>query len=124
MATWKYEVEIGTSHDYYMKDGYSITKTIRRISPANVSDIGLYSLGSSCRISSNQRMQVYANDVTLTFGGYVWCGPLPFNNNTADRSINVDGYDVSSSLLSVGTDGSSSVTIVVGHPGGGGNGCY
>ena len=124
MATWKYEVEIGTSHDYYMKDGYSITKTIRRTSPANVSDIGLYSIGSSCRISSNQRMQVYANDVTLTFGGYVWCGPLPFNNNTADRSINVEGYDVSSSLLSVGADGSSSVTIVVGHPGGGGNGCY
>lgn len=119
MATWTYEVSV--SGDHYMKDGSAISATIRRTSPASVSDIGLYSLDGSCTVKSNARIQVYASDVCLTFGDYFWIGTL--SQNSSDHSIIEDGAGLSSSILNVGTGGQDT-TIYADHPGGSGNGCY
>lgn len=119
MAEWKYKISV--SGDHYMKDGTAITATIKRTSPSSVSNTGLYSLTGSCSVTSNSKIQVYASDVYLTFGSYFWIGTLA--KNTADHSINEEGYDTSSSILSVGTGGKS-ITIVCDHAGGTGNGCY
>lgn len=119
MATWTYEITV--SGDHYMKDGSAFSATIRRTSPASVSDIGLYSIDGSCTVKSNSRIQTYANDVCLSFGSYFWIGTL--SKNQSDHSIVEDGYDLDSSILNVGPGGAD-VTISAEHPGGSGNGCY
>ncbi len=119
MAEWKYQISV--SGDHYMKDGTAITATIKRTSPSSVSNTGLYSLTGSCSVTSNSRIQVYAGDVYLKFGSYFWIGALA--KNAATHSINEEGYDTSSSILSVRTGGKS-ITIVCNHAGGTGNGCY
>lgn len=119
MATWTYEITV--SGDHYMKDGSAFSATIRRTSPSNVSDIGLYSIDGSCTVKSNSRIQTYASDVCLSFSPYFWIGTL--SKNQSDHSIVEDGYDLNSSILNVGTGGAD-VTIYAEHPGGSGNGCY
>lgn len=119
MANWTYEITVSAGH--YMKNGSTVTGTIKRTSPASVSDVGLYALTGACTVTSNAAIQTYVPDVYLTFGSYFWIGAL--ENKSSTHAITETGHNLSSSILSVGTSGQS-IDVVCKHEGGSGNGCY
>lgn len=107
MANWTYEIVI--QGDVSLKTGGTCTAVIRRTSPASVSDIGLYSISGSsgtwlCDVTENVYLSKYRP--TLAFGSYGWV-QLRLGAASGDAVSSDSGtfYDVSSSILNVGTSG-------------------
>lgn len=113
MAEWKYEIVIQGKAS--MGTGGTCTATIRRTYPSNNVNVSLYSIsGSSGTWSCDKTLNVYLSKYhpTLTFNGYGWV-ELRLGSASGDSTSTGSGtfYDVSSSILNVGTS-SKTFTVV------------